>query len=667
MAIVQMRKISVYALKKHRKDILEHLQRRGVIEIVCSPFDDRFVQEDTSSQRNVFLKSSAAAATAWEAINKYCYEKKSLLSSFEGRAHISDEDYYKFVSNKDEIMRVAAEINLCEKKQAELKAEILKLENQCTMLNAWLELDISMRFKGTHSTRAFIGSFPDAKDSETLLKELAVKAPDVSFDLEILSTSTDQTCVCAICHKKYSQQAEEALRAVGFSYPPLPTKATPRERLDELKSRIKEYEKQIDDYISQITKNVGMRNALKFMEDYFVMRADKYDVITRLSNSKRCFILTGYATAENAEKLESDLTTKYEAYVELEEPGDGKEVPTVLKNNSFARPVEGVIETYSLPQRREIDPTFVMSIFYYILFGIMFSDAGYGFVMALACFICLKKFKRMEEGLKRSLKMFMYCGISTIFWGAMFGSFFGDAITVISETFFHHKIVVDAIWFNPVKEPMRMLMFSFVLGIFHLFAGLGMLAYKHIKSGHPMYAVYDSLSWFLIVGGAIVYLLSMDMLYNITGVLLPTQVGNVGGILAIIGAVIVVFFSGRESVNPIKRLLKGLYGIYGVTSYLSDILSYSRLLALGLATGVIGQVFNQIAIIGGTGVVGTIVFVLVFVIGHLLNIGINALGAYVHTNRLQFVEFFNKFYEGDGKPFEPFAVKTKHYNVKEDI
>ena len=269
MAIVQMRKISVYALKKHRKNILEHLQRQGVLEITCSPFDDRFVQEDTSSQRNVFLKSSAAAATAWEAINKYCGEKKSLLASFEGREHISDEDYYKFVSNKDEIMRVAAEINLCEKKQAELKAEILKLENQCTMLNAWLELDISMRFKGTHSTRAFIGSFPDAKDSETLLKELAVKAPDVSFDLEILSTSTDQTCVCAICHKKYSQQAEEALGAIGFSYPPLPTKATPRERLDELKSRIIEYEKQIDDNISQITKKIkGHKNFLSRLSQY---------------------------------------------------------------------------------------------------------------------------------------------------------------------------------------------------------------------------------------------------------------------------------------------------------------------------------------------------------------------------------------------------------------
>lgn len=136
--------------------------------------------------------------------------------------------------------------------------------------------------------------------------------------------------------------------------------------------------------------------------------------------------------------------------------------------------------------------------------------------------------------------------------------------------------------------------------------------------------------------------------------------------MAAAGAVIIVLFSGRTSSNPLKRLAKGLYGLYGVTSYLSDILSYSRLLALGLATGVIAQVFNQIGSMFGSGVIGTVLFILVFVIGHTLNIGINALGAYVHTNRLQFVEFFGKFYEGGGRKFEPFKINTKHYNIKEE-
>ena len=136
--------------------------------------------------------------------------------------------------------------------------------------------------------------------------------------------------------------------------------------------------------------------------------------------------------------------------------------------------------------------------------------------------------------------------------------------------------------------------------------------------------------------------------------------------MAVVGAVIIVLFSGRTSKNPFMRAAKGLYGLYGVTSYLSDILSYSRLLALGLATGVIAQVFNQIGTMFGTGVIRAVVFIIVFLIGHSLNIGINALGAYVHTNRLQFVEFFGKFYEGGGRKFEPFKINTKHYNIKEE-
>ena len=129
----------------------------------------------------------------------------------------------------------------------------------------------------------------------------------------------------------------------------------------------------------------------------------------------------------------------------------------------------------------------------------------------------------------------------------------------------------------------------------------------------------------------------------------------------------IIFTSGRESKNWGKRLLKGLYGAYGVTSYLSDILSYSRLLALGLATSVISTVFNQLGSMLGNSIPGIILFILVFLIGHTLNLAINALGAYVHTNRLQFVESFGKFYEGCGKKFIPFAVHTKYFKVKEDI
>ena len=182
-------------------------------------------------------------------------------------------------------------------------------------------------------------------------------------------------------------------------------------------------------------------------------------------------------------------------------------------------------------------------------------------------------------------------------------------------------------------------------------------------------AIYDVVSWYLLVGGLIIYMLSVPMVAEmlVLNFILSHSIGNVGLICAIVGALLILFTAGRESKSPFKRLLKGLYGLYGVTGYLSDILSYSRLLALGLATGVIAQVFNKMGTMAGNGPVGIVLFIVVFIVGHTMNIAINLLGAYVHTNRLQFVEFFGKFYEGGGRKFSPFFVNTKYFNVTEDI
>lgn len=276
----------------------------------------------------------------------------------------------------------------------------------------------------------------------------------------------------------------------------------------------------------------------------------------------------------------------------------------------------------------------------------------------------------MEPGFRKTIKMFMFCGLSTAFWGFMFGSFFGDAVNVIATTFFNRPdIRLAPIWFEPVSLPMKMLVFAFLLGIIHLFTGLGVKLYSCIKNGQIMDGIYDAVFWYMLVGGGIVYLLTMSMFTEMLGLsfTLPASAGTAAAAVAFIGLLGIILTSGRESRNWFKRLLKGLYGAYGVTSYLSDILSYSRLLALGLATSVISTVFNKMGSMVGNSIPGIIVFILVFIIGHSLNLAINALGAYVHTNRLQFVEFFGKFYEGGGRKFEPFAIHTKYYRVKEDI
>jgi V/A-type H+-transporting ATPase subunit I len=266
--------------------------------------------------------------------------------------------------------------------------------------------------------------------------------------------------------------------------------------------------------------------------------------------------------------------------------------------------------------------------------------------------------------------MFLFCGISTTFWGVMFGSYFGDIFDVIGTKFFGvtELPVIPALWFIPVNKPMQMLSFSMILGIIHILAGLSIKIYQLIKRKDYLAIVYDALSWFVLVVSCTLLLVSLDMIKNILSItfVLPKGVSTVSTALAVLSALVIILTNGRESRNPIKRFLKGAYALYGITGYLSDVLSYSRLLALGLASGIIASVINKMAGMIGNGVVGAIVMVIILIVGHAINFAINILGAYVHTNRLQYVEFFGKFYEGGGRAFNPFNMKTKYYKVKEN-
>ena len=672
MSMLRMQRINVYALLKYCKDILELLQRRGVVEIENVNIEDSvFYKEDTSAFQAQYARQAATAAQAKEILSHYAPQKKGLLSTFKGRKQLTKEQYDALVDEAPDILRIAYDIISYQKNIDSNEAEKVKYEAQLEAVQPWLSLDVPMTFTGTSSTKAFIGMFPGNKTSTEIMTELAGIIPEVEgIDVEMINSDENRTCVFVLTGAKDAEAVSDALRRIGFELPSYVCNVVPKEREKAINRHISNRDGRILENKKNIESCGEWYDKLEFLEDYYVMKAERYAVYDDISTSAHTFVLSGYIPEPDAPSLKQYLEEHYEAEVELEEAAN-KDTPIKLKNNKFAEPVEGVLASYSYPDKHETDPTSIMAIFYYIFFGMMFSDAGYGIVMALACGICLLKFKGMEPGLKRSVKMFFWCGVSTTFWGLMFGSFFGDAISVISNTFFHAPPpnipgLVVPIWFDPVTNPMQMLMFSFLLGIIHLFTGLGIMAYNDIKHKQYLAVLYDVISWYLLVGGAILALLSMDMMANIAGFLLPPICGTIGGYMALAGAVLILLFAGRESKNPVKRLLKGAYGLYGATGYLSDILSYSRLLALGLATGVIAQVFNQIGSMMGDGVIGVILFTLIFLIGHGLNIGINALGAYVHTNRLQFVEFFGKFYKGGGREFKPFKINTKHYTVKED-
>lgn len=661
MAVVPMSRVWIYGLNKYRKAVLEAVQRFGILEIKAVE-EDGLSRVDTASMRGTFLKAADTAQNALSVLDSYAPEKSSLFDMFSGKREIGTEEYYKYVAEIDEIMRIAGRVCQLSKGISESKVEIAKITSQIESLSPWELLDIPLDFKGTKKTACFTGSISGSWSTEQLIERIGISDVEIS----VASSAPEQTYFVAICKKTDAAELDGRLRELGFVKPVYVPTGTPREAIARLYEALSENEKKSVSKAEEIKSFAGFRNSFKFAVDYYSMRSEKYEALGSAGLSKKTFVLSGYIPEDKGEKFAAALEEKYRVAVELEPAGD--DAPVLLKNNGFASPVEGVVESFGMPGRDDCDPSAIMAIFYYLLFGIMLADFGYGVIMALLCFIAVKKFPMMDKGLKRSLKMFGYCGISTAFWGLMFGGCFGDAVTVISTTFFGKTVDFPALLFAPLDNIMAMLVLSFGIGIAHLFVGLFIKLWQNIKQGAVLDGIYDVVFWYFLVGGLIAVLLSTSIASDMFGITpLPPIAKTIGTVLAIVGALGIVVFAGRSSKSPFKRLAKGLYELYGVTSYLSDILSYSRLLALGLASGVIAQVFNKMGSMAGGGVLGVILFTAVFIVGHTLNIGINLLGAYVHTNRLQFVEFFGKFYEGGGRAYEPFSEDTKYFYVREDV
>ncbi|MGI5989658.1 MAG: V-type ATP synthase subunit I [Lachnospiraceae bacterium] len=668
MAKVAMKHVFICALKRDRKAILETLQLDGTVQVVSSHLKegDYFHTEDRTSASLGFRQYSKKAADALAAVLKEAPENKGMLDSLlSGKDDMSSSRFQELIGHRDEIMNMVSAILDLVRQKSECEADIPKIEARKVALEPWKDLDVPLNFQGTKTTDFHAGTFPARVDVKAVAESLKDPA-----EISILSETQQQTCVTVICEKKNSESVMGQLRAAGFSKAPdsLDVPAAEMKKLDgeeeQQRERIEELRKQIASYADKKTE-------LKFAVDYYNVRADKYDVITGLAQSGKTFILEGWTTADDAPALEKELKDNFDCVCEFRDPKETEDPPVRLRNKgSFFGAVEPVIESYSLPGKRDFDPSKLVALFYYVLFGLMLSDAAYGIIMTVLSAVALKKMKNPAEGTKKFFQMFFYCGISTTFWGFMQGSFFGDAVNVIATTFFNRPdISLEPIWFAPLDDPIRMMGFCFAVGLLHLFVGLGAKLYNCIRFKDVKGAIFDVIFWYMLVGGLVVVLLTASMVTGMVGLSepLPYALRRPAGIIAIIGAIGIVLTGGRESRNWAKRIMKGLYSLYGITSWLSDVLSYSRLLALGLATGVIASVFNKMGSMLGGGVLGAIVFIVIFVIGHTLNILINALSAYVHTNRLQYVEFFGKFYEGGGKKFKPFSDETKYYTIKEDV
>ncbi len=670
MAVLQMQRISICALKENRKAILEKLQTLGIMEIDTSVLQEEDLEKmDTSKSRQVFEKQAVLADQALEVLAVYAPEKGSLFSSLEGKPLIGQPEYWHSIEEKGQILQEARRLTGWSRELTECQAAVVKLESQVESLQPWMALDIPMTGCKTAQTVSFVGTMPGVLTEEAIRQAVGEEQEELeAYEIQILYTDRDNTYLAVVAMTGEAQLLEEALRRRGFSRPSNLIGKIPREEVAGCEKEIQDLKTRMEKIKGCIAEKADMRRELQEVSDYYRVRSQKYEVLGQLPQSQHTFFISGYVPVEAVPLLKEKIGDVYDCRIDVEEIPEDEESPVLLHNGPISSSTEGILASFGLPQKGEIDPTRIMSAFYIFLFGMMLSDAGYGLVIFLGCLWALKKFPRMGDTMKQTLRLFMYCGVSTIVWGILFGGFFGDAVDVISGVFFGHEVSIPPLWFAPLNDPMKLLLFSLGIGLIHLFTGLFLKGYTSIKNGDIMGAVIDSGCWFLFLIGLILLLIPSSIFAGIAGtqIVFPGFVNTLAKVITIVGALGLLLFSARDKKNPGLRIALGAYELYGVTSWLSDVLSYSRLLALGLATGVIAQVINQIGSMGGRSIIGVILFILVFLVGHTLSLAINLLGAYVHTNRLQYVEFFGKFYNGGGRLFSPFKENTKYVDVKED-
>lgn len=657
MSIVNMKKLAVIGLDTEKQNLMSQLMNLGTVEITKKEKAD---EADIFEQGGTEIKDNPALteleyqigdiALALKTLEKYSPEKQPLFFT---RRRVFTDNFNRTIRKKDAIMGNVRGILQLRSDMHRLNEERNRLLTELNSVRPWKEYGLPLNLSQTEYTDIDIGTVPSKVDFNQLKARIEEETPD--FLVDEITRDKDFIYLVTISMKDVTENVVQVLRKSGYSQAVFKGFAgTAKENEEAILEEISQKERKIREVERKITGRYGEKKEIECLYDQLVIDRDKEEMKMRLQDTRRTFSFEGWVPEPALDKVKKLLDDNI-CYYAVKDPEEDENVPVLMNNRSTVVPFESITEMYSLPDYHGVDPTRFFAAFYALFFGMMLSDAGYGIVISVVTWVFLKKYDL--EGMNyKMIKMFFYCGLSTIFWGAMFGGWFGNFIEVAAKVMFNKDVTVQPIWFNPIDDPTRLLIFSLAIGIVHLFVALAIKAGMLIKRGHPLDAVFDVFSWYAVIAGAVMW---------VVGAKEGSGLSTAGKFIFLGGLAVLLFTGGRKK-KGFGKVIGGLGAVYNITGYASDILSYSRILALGLATGVIAQVVNTIGSLSGPGVKGTIILLIVFVIGHVFNLLINALGAFVHASRLQYIEFFGKFYEDGGEAFNPFRRNTKYVKLTDN-
>jgi V/A-type H+-transporting ATPase subunit I len=658
MPIHKMQRIRITAHSDHKEGVIEKLHDLSIIEIEHTGElpEGGFTEEPDMSD---IERRIAELVYAIDFLYTYS-EKPSLLGSFFSPRYAVEREYYEsLVGNYD--FSIINTIREKDQELSELKNEETRLKSLIEQLLPWEQLSLSLEDFETKKTVTEIGILPkEALGEFSSLDYAHIEIPQL----------TERKVWAAVTYlKSYAEEMEEQLRKIDFQKISLPAglKGLPKEILKTTASQIEDIEERREELEKECTELAQERFNLMILHDYYSDLKSKHTVRRDFVNTEKAFILEGWIKKKDIALLEEELSSMPEIDITAYAPDDSDNIPVMIENRGVFRRFELVTKIYGLPAYQEVDPTLLLTPFFIVFFALCLSDFIYGIVLIGLSFYLPKKIKMGPDG-KMLFRVLIVGGLLAIVFGLLTGGWAGDLPASFSFLSSVENIRASVMVVDLLKNPLVMLEIALLLGLVQVWSGILIRGYMNVRDGYILDALFDQGLWLVLLPVGTLVLINRIFGANIPypDVMFKIALG------CLVGLVLTQGRYQKASNLPLTIFKKGLVGvlsIYNIFGYLGDVLSYSRILALGLATAALASAFNMVAIQlgGGLRIVGPILVVGLLLVLHTINFVISGLGAFVHSGRLQYVEYFTKFLEGGGRTFKPFGTYSKYIKVQEEL
>ncbi|MEX1026950.1 MAG: V-type ATPase 116kDa subunit family protein [Candidatus Paceibacterota bacterium] len=640
-----MQKIRLIISRDDAPQVLEDIQRLSSVEFRDHELDAFSFEEQTS-----FEYSYNASRLDFVVSFLARYENQGIMSKIlEGSTvHTNEDEIFETARTftADPIIKEAQQLeerlNTIEIKRKELHDEELLLSGW-TDLTVDLDQQLQTEMTTTTLLRVPAGTIHDF--------ELALAQADLDIHLEQAGEDAYRLTYL----NEDAETVQEIFTTLSIETVSLPRRSgTPRDALRAINDERQELAREHSASTQRARELTEHLPQLRKLADYMHWKDEQVSLVHRHGKaSPYVYVFEGWCPVRDLDQLYYTIDRSTHAFVlEHLETKEGEEPPVAIENPKSFRPFESVTRLYGVPGYRDLDPTLFLSGFFFIFFGLCLTDVGYGIFLSTVTGLIMLLY-RVPDALKQLLKLLFLGGIASILVGLFFGGYFGVDIAHMPS------VLRSFAYFDPINEPLPFFYLTLVVGFIQVAVGLILNIVRARKNKELKEGLLDNGPWLALFLGVALVIGGMVAV-------LPASPLYVWLIWAAVAALILT--QGRHQKSLIGKGLKGLLSLYDSVGYFSDVLSYSRLLALGLATSALAFSINMIGALVNdiVPVLGPLLMVIVLIVGHTFNLVVNVLGAYIHTARLQFVEFFGKFITGSGQEFRPFQREQQHVTLTDE-